>query len=196
MTAMTTALTWHDEAAILGVRVRVHFFDVRAADAKTDPAARLLPIFGDSPPSLDPQSVAQPSFAVGALHAKPDAVFRHGEALICLTEGDDRPRERDNWRQLFRVDAMLGALAAAMAVAGERQRPTAALLRDAGALYQFDPASAVLECLATHIGDACRHWEAPKGVSAAQLASFCEPRLRALPGVREPAPNAPSELTT
>lgn len=193
---MSTALDWHEEFAILGVRVRVHFFDARAVDARANRAARLLPIFGDSPPPLDAPSVAKPDFAVGALHAKPDAVFRHGEALICLTEGDDRPRDRDSWRALFRVDAMLGALAAAMAVAGERQLPTVALLRDAGALYQFDPACAVLECLATHIGDACRHWDSPKGVSAAQLASFCEPKLRALPGIREPAPNPPSELTT
>lgn len=185
---MTAALTWHDEAEILGVRVRVHLFDAARVDARTDRAARLLPIFGDTPPPLDDKAEGDASHAVGTLLARPEAVFRHGNALICLSEGDGRPRDAENWQRLFRIDAMLTALAAAMAVAGERQRPTVAMLRDAGALYQFDPGSAVLECLATHIGDACRHWEAPKGVSAAQLASFCEPKLRALPGIRGPAP--------
>ncbi len=185
---MTAALTWHDEGEILGVRVRVHLFDAAAAEAKADRAARLLPLFGDSPPPLEDKSGESAGYVVGGLCAKPDAVFRHGDALICLVEGDGRPRDGENWLRLFRVDAMLTALAAAMAVAGECQRPTVALLRDAGALYQLDPGSAVLECLATHIGDACRHWEAPKGVSAAQLASFCEPKLRVLPGVRGPSP--------
>lgn len=182
---MNSGLNWHDEAQILGVRVRVHLFDPAEVDARADPIARLLPVFSGALPRRDDASGERPSFAVGALHARPDAVFAHGDGLICLMLGDTRLRHRDNWRALFRVDAMLRALAAAMAVAGQRQLPTAALLRDRGALYQFDPSSAVLECLATHIGDACRHWGVARGVSADQLASFCEPRLRTTPGVRD-----------
>ena len=181
---MSMGLPWHDEAEILGVRVRVHCFDPVEVDSRPDIAARLLPVFGASPPRIE--SETRTRFAVGALSAHPAAVFAHGDGLISLMRGDIRPRDRDNWRALFRVDAMLQSLATAMAVAGQRQLPTAALLRDHGALYQFDPGSAVLECLATHIADACRHWQTP-AVSAAQLASFCEPRLRMLPGIRGPA---------
>ncbi len=180
---MNPGLNWHDQAQILGVRVRVHLFDPAETDARADPVARLLPVFGGALPRRDDDPGQRSLFAVGALSARPDAVFAHGDGLICLMLGDTRLRDRDNWRALFRIDAMLKTLAAAMAVAGQRQLPVAALLRDRGALYQFDPASAVLECLATHIGDACRHWGAP--VSADQLASFCEPRLRSMPGVRD-----------
>ena len=184
---MSRELVWHDEAEFLGVRVRVHLFDPAEVDTWTDPAARLLPAFGSEPPRLEAAGDQCPDFRVGALRVRPDALFIHGEGLICLTRGDVRLRDRDSWRRLFRIDAMLVALATAMAVAGQRQRPTAAMLREAGALLQFDPASAVLECLATHIGDACRHWQTPQ-VNPVQLASFCEPRLRTLPGVRAAAP--------
>ena len=184
---MSADLTWHDEAWILGVRVRVHLFDVAEADARGDASARLLPVFHGALPRREGDDTQHPSYAVGALRAQPEAVFAHGNGLICLVRGDTRLRDRDNWRRQFRIDAMLQTLAAAMAVSGQRQLPTAALLREPGALYQFDPSSAVLECLATQIGDACGHWNEPGGVSPAQLASFCEPMLRALPGVRDPA---------
>ena len=186
---MNAGLTWHDEAQILGVRVRVHLFDPAEVDARSDAVARMLPVFTGVLPRREDEGEGEsrPSFAVGALHAQPEAVFAHGDSLICLVRGDTRARDRDNWRRLFRIDAMLQTLAAAMTVAGQRQIPTAALLRDCGALYLFDPGSAVLECLASSIGDACRHWESPQGVSAAQLASFCEPGLRVMPGVSEAA---------
>jgi hypothetical protein len=185
---MNAELNWHEQAQILGVRVRVHLFDPAEVDSRADPVARLLPVFGAALPRREDDPGRRPTFAVGGLSARPDAVFAHGDGLICLMLGDSRLRDRDNWRALFRVDAMLRTLAAAMAVAGQRQLPTAALLRDRGALYQFDPSSAVLECLATHIGDACRHWKS--AVSADQLASFCEPRLRSTPGVRDIAPQS------
>jgi hypothetical protein len=78
---------------------------------------------------------------------------------------------------------MLQCIASAMAVAGQRQQPTAALWRGANLLCQFDPSPPVLECLATHIGAARHYWREALQVSPAQLASFCEPRLRALPGL-------------
>ena len=81
---------------------------------------------------------------------------------------------------------MLQCVAAAMAVAGERQQPTAALWRGANLLCPFDPGPPVLECLATHIGAARRYWREATQVSPAQLASFCEPRLRLLPGLAAP----------
>jgi len=81
------------------------------------------------------------------------------------------------------VDVMLQCIAEAMAVAGQCQQPTAALWRGANVLCQFDPGPPVLECLATHIGAARHYWNEPQQISPAQLASFCEPRLRALPGL-------------
>ena len=184
---MNTALTWHDDTQILGVRVRVHLFDADAADARDDEAGRLLPILCGARLQRLGQPGARQSHAVGELRAQPDAVFRHGNGLICLSHkgGDARPRGHDNWRGQFRVDAMLQSRACAMAVAGQRQSPTAAMLRERGALYQFDPSSTVLECMATHIGDARRYWREPHCVSPAQLASFCESKLRAMPGVRD-----------
>lgn len=180
---MSGELGWHDEAELHGVRVRVHFFDPALVDADADAARRLLPVFGAAPPPLEPAPPSGYAFTVGGLGARPDAVFAFGSGLISLVRGDIRRRDRDNWRALLRIDAVLRSLATAIAVAGERQLPTVAMLRDCGALYQIDSGSAVLECLAAHIGDACRHWRLPR-VAPAQLASFCEPKLRALAGAR------------
>ena len=83
---------------------------------------------------------------------------------------------------------MLQCLASAMAVAGQRQQATAALWRGANALCQFDPNGPVLECLATHIAAARQYWQEPQFITPAQLATFCEPRLRMLPGLAATAP--------
>ena len=42
--------------------------------------------------------------------------------------------------------------------------------------------------LATHIGAARVYWREPAVVSPAQLAAFCEPRLRVLPGLMAAEP--------
>lgn len=178
-------LPWHDEADVLGVRIRVHFFDPAAADAAPDFVGRQLPILaGSGATLLAPEGQRQP-YRAGALLAQPDAVLAHGDGLLCLTYkgGDGRLVQRALWQMQWRVDVMLQCIASAMAVAGQTQRPTAALWRGANLLAQFDPGVAALECLATNVSAARHYWRALQVVSPAQLAAFCEPRLRALPGL-------------
>lgn len=180
-----SALRWHDEADLLGVRVRVYFFDPAEVDARADFVGRQVPILQGTTAHLLTPEGQRDSYCVGGLQAQPDAVLAHGNGLLCLSYkgGDGRLFDATRWRQQWRVDVMLQSIAAAMAVAGQRQLPTAALWRGANVLCQFDPGPPVLECLATHIVAARQYWTGVTRVSAAQLASFCEPRLRLLPGL-------------
>jgi len=189
---MSDLLPWHDEAELLGVHVRAFFFDPAEVDAQPDAVARLLPILGGCGARLLGGDALRETYRAGGLLAQPDAVLAHGSGLLCLShrQGEVRPFTRDGWRQQLSADVVLHSLAAAMAVAGQTQQPTAALWRGANLLCQFDPAPAVLECLATHIGAARHYWNAPQSVSPAQLARFCEPRLRSLPGLDSALPAA------
>lgn len=187
-------LPWHDEADLLGVRVRVFFFDPAEADARDDFVARQLPILrGGRTRLLVPEGQQRQSYRAGGLLAHPDAVLAHGDGLLCLgyKSRDGRLHAPAHWRAHWRVDVMLQSIAGAMAVAGHTQKPTAALWRGTNVLCQFDPGVAVLECLATHISAARHYWRELQFVSPAQLAAFCEPRLRALPGLATSAGRAP-----
>ena len=183
-------LRWHDEADVLGVRVRAFFFDPAEVDARPDFVGRQLPILQGSAARLLALEGQRDSYRVSGLLAQPDAVLAHGNGLLCLSYkgGDGRLLAPALWRAQWRVDVMLQCIASAMAVAGQRQQPTAALWRGANVLCQFDPGPAVLECLATHIAAAQQYWNGAPQVSPAQLASFCEPRLRLLPGVAAATP--------
>ena len=183
-------LRWHDEADVLGVRVRAFFFDPAEVDARPDFVGRQLPILQGSAARLLAPEGQRGSYRVSGLLAQPDAVLAHGNGLLCLSYkgGDGRLLAPALWRAQWRVDVMLQCIASAMAVAGQRQQPTAALWRGANVLCQFDPGPAVLECLATHIAAAQQYWNGAPQVSPAQLASFCEPRLRLLPGVAAVTP--------
>lgn len=183
-------LPWHDEADLLGVRVRVYFFDPVEVDARADFVGRQLPILQGAAARLLAPEGQRATYRASGLQAQPDAVLVHGNGLLCLgyKGGDGRLFEPARWRQQWRIDVMLQAIASAMAVAGQCQQPTAALWRGPNVLCQFDPGSPVLECLATHIGAARHYWHEPEVVSPAQLASFCEPRLRVLPGLTAPEP--------
>ena len=188
---MTQTLHWHDQAELLGVRIRAFFFDPQAVNAQADFVARQLPNLPNlhaTPATATRLLVPEgqrASYRVPGLLAQPDAVLVHGNGLLCLTYkgGDGRLHAPDTWQRQWRADVMLQCLAAGMAVAGQRQQITAVLWRGANLLCQFDPSPAVLECLATHIGAARHFWNEPQQVSPAQLARFCEPRLRAMPGL-------------
>ena len=186
-------LPWHDEADVLGVRVRVFFFDPVEVDARTDFLARQLPILRSGHTRLLAPEGQRQAYRAGGLLAQPDAVLAHGDGLLCLSYkgGDGRLHASAHWRAQWRVDVMLQCIANAMAVAGHTQQPTAALWRGVNVLCQFDPGVAVLECLATHIGAARHYWRELQSVSPAQLAAFCEPRLRALPGLSASAGSTP-----
>lgn len=188
----TAALPWHDEADLLGVRVRVYFFEPAEVDARADFMARQLPILPASTARLLSPEGQRSTYSISGLQAQPDAVLAHGNGLLCLgyKGGDGRWLDPAHWRGQWRVDVMLQTIASAMAVAGQCQQPTAALWRGTNVLCQFDPGSPVLECLATHIGAARHYWREPVAVNPAQLASFCEPRLRVLPGLSAPEPAA------
>ena len=178
-------LHWHDEARVLGIEVRAHFFDPTEVDARPDFVGRYLPVLTQARPRRLGTAEARSHFVVGELSVQPDAVLEHGNGLLCLTHRFSERLfvEKDSWPAQLRVDSMLQCLAEAMAVAGARQLPTAALMRGGNVLFQFAPLPAVLECLATHVTAARRYWNAPKFVSASQLAIFCEPKLRSLPGI-------------
>jgi hypothetical protein len=182
---MNILLPWHDEAELLGVRIRAFFFNPLEVDARSDFVARQLPIFQSANPRLLGVEGQRDAYAVSALMAHPDAVLAHGTGLLCLTYrgGDGRLFDATHWRSQCRVDVMLQCIATTMAVAGKSQLPTAALWRGANVLCQFDPSPPVLECLGSHISAARHYWNEPQLVSPSQLASFCEPRLRALPGL-------------
>ena len=189
-TPSTEPLPWHDEADVLGVRVRTWFFDPAEVDARSDFVARQMPILEPgSTRQLFPEGQRQ-GYRAGLLLAWPDAVLAHGNGLLCLAYkgGDGRRVEPSQWRAQFRVDVMLQTIGHAMAVSGQCQLPTAALWRGPNLLCQFDPSVATLECLATHIGAARHYWRELQSVSPAQLAAFCEPRLRALPGLASSMP--------
>ena len=186
------ALPWHEEADLRGVRVRVHFFDPAEADTAPDYVSRQMPILAGSSARLVAPEGQRLSYRAGSLLAQPDAVLVHGDGLLSLTSnaGGSRLVERGLWHLHWRVDVMLQCIATAMAVAGHTQRSTAALWRGSNLLAQFDPGVAVLECLATNVSAARHYWRELQIVSPAQLAAFCEPRLRALPGLAASAPSA------
>lgn len=191
---------WHDEQWLLGVRVRAHFFDPVAVQAEADPVWRLLPLLplwrgGRTPRPLHHDG-ERGSYLAGDLQAFPDAVFEHGNGLLCLSHrhADKRAHEPDGWPRQLRADLMLQAIVAAMAVSGQAQKPVAALLRGENVLYQFDPSPAVLECLASHIGAARRYAGEGGRVGVQQLAAYCEPRIRALPA--PPDAVAPETVST
>ena len=187
---MNQRLSWHQEADLLGVRVRAYFFDPTEIAARADFVGRQLPILDGMGPRLLAPEGQRETYRVGVLVAQPDAVLAHGDGLLCLSYrgGDGRLYPPESWRLRWRADVMLQCIANAMAVAGQRQQPTAALWRGANLLCQFDPGPLVLDCLATHLGAARHYWNEPLQVNPAQLASFCEPRLRAMPGLVTPEP--------
>ena len=201
---MNHALPWDDQATLLGgVVVRVHAFDAAEADAESDAVLRLLPIFRTvAATALLPRWMdggrspadAPPLYQAGLLQARPDQVLSHGEGLISVVQqrgADARVHEPGQWRSRLGADRMLQCLATALAVAGHTGKPTVALLRGPTVLYQFEPSRAVLDFLATELPAAARHGAPAERVSAAQLARFCEPRLRALLGA-EARPAVPA----
>lgn len=189
-----SALPWHDEATVLGVRVRAYFFNPADIDARADFLGRQVPILRHRAARLVSPEDQRDTYTVSALLAQPDAVLAYGNGLLCLNYkgGDGRLHEPATWRRHWRCDVMLLCIASAMAVAGQRQQPTAALWRGANVLCQFDPSPAVLECLADEIGRARAYWNEPQWVSAAQLAKFCEPRLRAMSGLETSTDASPA----
>jgi hypothetical protein len=191
-------LHWDDDTVVLGIGVRAHFFDPHEADMRPDLVSRRLPVFAVARPRFVGAEGERPVFAAGDLWAQPDAVFEHGGGLLCLTYRQTSRLHFDveRWKEQLKADALLKAVADAMAVGGARQVPTAALVRMSNALLLLAPSPQVLECLASSVGAAKRHWKAPQAVSATQLATFCEPLLRSMPGVRAPAPESVSSLPT
>lgn len=131
--ALSGALPWHDQATMLGVNVKAHFFNPAVADAQADPALRALPVLLGSSlhrPLARPEVLAHagdalPRYQVGALWAVPDLVLRHGGGLISVMRqnGDIRQHEPRVWRDRLRSDLMLQCLATAMAVSDRRACP-------------------------------------------------------------------------
>lgn len=178
-----SALFWDDEQALLGLQVRAFFFDPAIVDARGDWVDRALPVLAPTRPTPLHAPGERGQYAISELLAHPDAVFEHGNGLLCLIDRSEDRRDHDPsaWTRQVRGDALVQAVVAAIAVAGQRQLPTVALLRCHNALYQIDPSPAALECIATSIVPAQRYCGQTGPVSVQQLAAYCEPRLRGLP---------------
>ncbi|NRF68266.1 hypothetical protein HLB44_14835 [Aquincola sp. S2] len=176
-------LPWDDEQELLGLRVRAFFFDPATVGARHDWIDRALPVLTPVRPTTLHAAGERGQYAVAELIAHPDAVFEHGNGLICLLDRSEDQRDHDpaTWPNGVRGDALVQAVVAAVAVAGQRQTPTVALLRCHNVLYQIDPSPAALECIATSIVPAKRYCGAEGSISVQQLAAYCEPRLRNLP---------------
>lgn len=200
---MNPPLPWHDHASLLGIGVRVYFFDPDTVAAQADAALRAVPILaaaagapaGERPALLAGGDAGPVQVRAGRLQAQADLVLRHGDGLISVLTArghDQRWHEPAYWLARLPADRVLQAVATAMAVAGQHQRPTAAVWRAPNALYQFDASLSVLEFLAGELPAAARWWQADGPVSAVQLASFCEPRLRAMLGAGRRSTPAPA----
>ena len=189
----TSALHWHAEAMLLGVRMQAHFFDPEQVNLRVTFVERFLPVFRQARPRLLGDGAQRLNYIAGDLCAQPDAVLEHGNGLLCLTyrHTERLQVDRANWATQIRVDAMLQSIASAVSVAGARQLPTAALLRIGNALLLFSPSPPVLECLASNIASARRYWNTPNAVTASQLAGYCEPLLRKLPGIGDALAGTP-----
>ena len=64
-------LPWHDEADVLGVRVRAYFFDPAEVDARSDFASRQLPILRHGTARLLAPEGQRQSYRAGGLLAQP-----------------------------------------------------------------------------------------------------------------------------
>ncbi|MFM2402590.1 MAG: hypothetical protein RL223_470 [Pseudomonadota bacterium] len=207
-------LRWHDEVEWLGLRVRAWFFDPRRlpaqlawaqaqrertgqplAPAQLERLVQLLPCLADWPVQPLGLPGERSVCHAGALQARPELLLRIGDGrrsgLLCLgNRGPEatRPVPTDSWFRELDLQAMLQAVAVAMAASGEYQLPAVALWRGPNVVYQVDPGSVVLAQLAAQIGPACHYWGELRSLSPAQLASFCEPRLRSLPALKYAAP--------
>ncbi len=193
MTDEPDEIAWHVRADVLGVHVRAHFEPQLSTDsgATASSAGTSIAVL----PGVALKSLREPGisgYVVGDLQACPDAVLEHGGGLISLSQrnGERELHNEQNWRTRLRPDAMLQCIVTAMAVSGHTQRPTVPMLRVANALYQFAPSPAVLECLASHIAAARQYAGEPGRIGAQQLASYCEPRVRALPVARGDVPSS------
>ncbi len=207
-------LRWHDEVELLGLRIRVWFFDPRRlaaqqawaqarreaagqplAPAQLERLVQSLPCMADWPVQPLGLPGERPFCHAGMLQARPELLLRVGEGrrsgLLCLGNRVAEPARKvsaERWFRELDLQAMLQAVAVAMAASGEHQLPVVALWRGPNVVYQVDPGSVVLAQLAAQIGPACHYWGEPHGLSPAQLASFCEPRLRSLPALKYAAP--------
>ena len=186
-------LHWHADAVLLGVRMHAHFFDPEQVNLRATFVERFLPVFRQARPRLLGDGTQRLNYIAGDLCAQPDAVLEHGNGLLCLTyrHTERLQVDRASWATQIRVDAMLQSIASAVSVAGARQLPTAALLRIGNALLLFSPSPPVLECLASNIASARRYWNTANAVTASQLAGYCEPLLRRLPGIGEALAGTP-----
>ena len=85
-------LPWHDEADLLGVRVRVFFFDPAEVDARPNFVDRQIPVLQGSTARLLAPEGQRDTYQLSGLQAQPDAVLSHGNGLLCLSYkgGDGR----------------------------------------------------------------------------------------------------------
>lgn len=175
---MTTAIAWHDERVVWGLTLRAFFFDPEQVD-QWPTVRRLLPFLRVATPRLlvTESDAGLRNAEFGLLIAQPDALFAHGDGYIALEykPNGGRGHAPDRWHEQVRLRAVLQALIAAIAVAGARHAPCAAVLRCHNVVYQIDPPAALLKALLVRVRLAQAYWGESRRVSATQLARYCEP---------------------
>lgn len=167
---------WSDPQVLHGITVRPHFFDAGAMQRHPDLVTRALPFFAESktkPVALHTESDRK-NFVVGQLIAQPDVVFAHGSGYISEEYKSVGFRNHDSrkWGEAIRLKDMLQCLLAGYAVAQNRQRPTACVLRYHNVCYLLTPRDEVVIALLDLIPMAMLYYQESRRVSASQLAQF------------------------
>lgn len=193
MSSDSSALEWHDDQVINGIRVRAYFFDGDAVEKIEDNAKRVLPVLKQARPVLLATEDDKKNYVYGELIAQPDSVYSHGNGLIALEYKwkNRQIHDPNRWTKQLHTNSMLQCIAAAMAVAGNLGKPTVPMMRFHNANYLLSPRKEVIEILSTQTTAAREYWasqsESRSGtlerrvdrrVNATQLAEFCEPRIK------------------
>ena len=75
---------WHDTSVIFGVKTKAFFFDAETVQKERELQRRVLPFLNQSSVKTMFTEEDRKNFYCGELVAQPDAVFEHGNGLICV----------------------------------------------------------------------------------------------------------------
>lgn len=179
---------WQDEAQLYGITVKPYFFDAQHA-MEMALAPRVLPFLEKVPPKTMFTEEDRQNFIHGQLIAQPDAVFEHGNGLICAEYKSvgGQSHSLEKWRREIRLKDMLQCLIAGYAVAQSYKRPTACVLRYHNVCYLLVPDPGVIGVMLDLIPLAKQYFSEPRRISASQIAQFSVERVRAAyPGPKDP----------
>jgi hypothetical protein len=175
-------LQWHDQAVINGIQVKAFFFDGNAAKAETDLVRRAVPMLANAPvkPAVLATEQDRKNFYHDILVAQPDAVFAHGQGLVCVEYKfvGFKDHSRQNWRNEIRLGDMLQNIVASFVVAQSQRKVTACILRYHNVAYLLTPGEAVINMVVGLAPMAMAYYAETRRVAAKQLAKFALERVQ------------------